>query len=156
MTQLYFAFGSNMSRLTLEDRGVVARLTGAALLSDHRLAFTLPSQRWTGRAADILPAAGHEVWGVVWDMEDPLALDPFERRYNRVDFEVLHGDGTGRSVFGYTVKPELRAIDEAPPAPAYLQRMIEGAIDGGVPNDYVESLRSRGAGWLAGNTSVQP
>jgi hypothetical protein len=146
MSQLYFAFGSNMSRLTLRDRGVHARAAGTAVLNDHRLAFTLPSVRWTGRAADVLPAEGDEVWGVLWDLSDPNALDPYERRYNRVEFDVVGHAGTQpggiRRVFAYTVKPELRAADEAPPAPAYLRRMVEGATEAGLPAGYVDFLQS--------------
>ncbi|MDA2979705.1 MAG: gamma-glutamylcyclotransferase [Actinomycetota bacterium] len=146
MSQLYFAFGSNMSRVTLRDRGVDVNPVGAALLKDHRLAFTLPSERWTGRAADILPAPGAEVWGVLWEMTDPDALDPFELRYNRSEVDVLQfptgqADPTQRA-FTYKVKPEHRAPDEAPPSHVYLSRMIEGAIEAGLPANYTEFLRS--------------
>lgn len=146
MSQLYFAFGSNMSRVTLRDRGVDVIPAGTAVLKDHRLAFTLPSQRWTGRAADVLPTPGTEVLGVLWEMAEPHALDPFELRYNRTEVDVLQFP-TGRAritkqAFTYQVKPEHRATDEAPPAPAYLSRMIEGAIDAGLPEHYTEFLRS--------------
>ncbi|MCP4303380.1 MAG: gamma-glutamylcyclotransferase [bacterium] len=148
MSQLYFAFGSNMSPVTLRDRGVAASPAGAALLRDHRLAFTLPSQRWTGRAADILPAPGGGVWGVLWEMADPEALDPFEMRYNRCEVEVLQFPmgrvSLTRRAFTYMVKPENRAADEAPPANEYLQRMVEGAIDAGLPNHYTDFLRNCG------------
>ena len=150
MPRLYFAFGSNMSSATLRERGVHAEMAGPALLRDHRLAFTLPSIRWTGRAADVLPADGHDVWGVLWDLSDPNALDPFERRYDRVAFNVEQGangkPAVPRQVFGYTVRPELRASDEASPAPAYLRRMINGATEAGLPESYIDFLRSCGAG----------
>ena len=60
-----------MSSVTLRDRRVVAKPAGTALLENHRLAFTLPSKRWTGRAADIRPAPGVGVWGVLWEMAEP-------------------------------------------------------------------------------------
>lgn len=146
MSQLYFAFGSNMSRLTLRDRRVDVKAAGTALLRNHRLAFTLPSKRWTGRAADILPAPGAGVWGVLWEMAEPHALDPFELRYNRSEVEVLQFPtgqaGPIQRAFTYTVKPEHRATNEAPPAYEYLQRMIEGAIDAGLPVYYTDFLRS--------------
>ncbi|MDJ0665218.1 MAG: gamma-glutamylcyclotransferase family protein [Acidimicrobiia bacterium] len=148
MSQLYFAFGSNMSSATLRERGVAAEMAGPALLRDHRLAFTLPSIRWTGRAADVLPAPGQEVWGVLWNLSDSNALDPFERRYHRVEFTVEQNGnghaGPARRALGYIVRPELRAPDEAPPAPAYLRRMVEGATEAGLPHAYVDFLRSCG------------
>ena len=149
MSQLYFAFGSNMSLLTLRDRGVDANPVGAALLRDHRLAFTLPSERWTGRAADILPVLGVGVWGVLWELSEPDALDPFELRYNRAEVDVLQFPtgraGVTQEAFTYSVKPEHRAAEEAPPAPGYLRRMIEGAIDAGLPAYYTDFLRSHGS-----------
>jgi hypothetical protein len=146
MSPLYFAFGSNMSRSTLRDRGVDVIPAGTALLRDHRLAFTLPSQRWTGRAADILPTPGAEVWGVLWQIRKPAALDPFELRYDRSQFDVLQLQagraGITRQALAYTVKEMHRAPDEAPPAREYLRRMIEGAVDAGLPARYIEFLRS--------------
>ena len=150
MSQLYFAFGSNMAATTLLERGVRAQMAGPALLRNHRLAFTLPSTRWTGRAADVLPDESRTVWGVLWNLADRNALDPFELRYDRVEFDVeLRTNGDTRiahRVFGYTVKPELRATNEAPPAPAYLDRMIEGATAAGVPGEYIGFLRSHSSG----------
>lgn len=135
-----------MSRSTLRDRRVDVTPAGTALLRDHRLAFTLPSKRWTGRAADVLPASGDGVWGVLWEMPEPDALDPFELRYNRSEVDVLQFPtgqaGRIRRAFTYTVKPEHRAAVEGPPAYEYLQRLIEGAIDAGLPDYYIEFLRS--------------
>lgn len=149
MSQLYFAYGSNMSQGTLCERGIDAELAGPARLKNHRLAFTLPSIRWTGHAADVLPAAGSEVWGVLWELADPNALDPFERRYHRVEFDVERTAagraGIPQRVFSYKVRSELRAAEEAPPASAYLRRMIEGATEAGLPAHYVGFLRSAGS-----------
>ena len=149
MPHLYFAFGSNMSPVTIRERVVGATPAGTALLRNHRLAFTLPSKRWTGRAADVLPASGAGVWGVLWEITDPGSLDEFEKRYDRGVIDVLRfgqGDlaGTPTRAFTYTAKSEHRAADEAPPAAAYLERMIEGAQHGGLPSDYIAFLRSCG------------
>ena len=141
--QNYFAFGSNMARTTLDERSVRAGRVGAAYVAEHRLAFTLPSQRWTGHAADMLPDRNHRTWGVLWQLEDPHALDPYETRYDRVPITVtLSGEGSSRptTAFTYTVKPELRAVWEDSPAPAYLDRMLVGAAEAGLPAAYVEFL----------------
>lgn len=139
-----------MSPETIRERGVGADSIGPALLRNHRLAFTLPSKRWTGRAADVLPAPGAGVWGILWELSEPSALDEFEKRYDRAEFEVLRfgeGDTAGLAVeaFTYTVKPELRAGDEASPSSAYLERMVEGAQHGGLPSEYIGFLESCGA-----------
>ena len=142
---LYFAFGSNMAAATLAERQVVARLVGPAYAADHRLAFTLVSQRWTGRAADLLPQTGDRTWGVVWDLADPHALDPFERRYDRVPITVTRSNGDLGSehnvdAFTYTVKAQHRDRTDALPAPAYLERMVAGARDAGIPRSYLRFL----------------
>lgn len=147
MSHLYFAYGSNMSPATIRERVVGATPAGTALLRHHRLAFTLPSKRWTGRAADVLPAPGSGVWGVLWELPDWGALDEFEKRYDRAEFDVLRfgqRDQAGilTRAFTYTVKPEHRAADEAPPAAAYLERMIQGAQHGDLPSDYIGFLKS--------------
>lgn len=148
-TTLYFAYGSNMSPTTMRERVGVGTPSGSALVRHHRLAFTLPSMRWTGHAADIVPSKGAEVWGVLWELPDPKALDAFEQRYDRIEVDVLRfrearNRGVRARAITYTVKPEHRAEREAPPAAAYLERLIDGAQAGGLPVDYVEFLRSCG------------
>jgi hypothetical protein len=141
----YFAFGSNMARTTLEERGVRARRIGPGVASDYRLAFTLPSQRWTGHAADLLAELGQRTWGVLWELADPDALDPFERRYDRIPIAIIRsGNGSGSELpveaFTYTVKVEHRAASEDLPAPAYLDRMLDGARETGLPPSYIQFL----------------
>ncbi len=75
-----------MSLLTLRDRGVDANPVGAALLRDHRLAFTLPSERWTGRAADILPKQGIRK---PWKLYQNYFKDTFSLKYSKIDDGVL-------------------------------------------------------------------
>jgi len=142
---LYFAFGSNMAEETLRERGVAATRIGAAYLPDHRLAFTLPSQRWTGRAADLRPHAGAITWGVIWSLDDANALDPYEQRYDRISISVMRPDaGTDGAVdaFTYTVKPENRAVPEDLPSSDYLDRMLKGARAAGIPRHWIRHLES--------------
>lgn len=132
-----------MAQATLQERGVVATRLGAAFVADYRLAFTLPSQRWTANAADLLPDPGGRVWGVLWEMSDPYALDPFELRYDRVPLEVSRPNGETElplDAFTYMVKPENRAGDETLPASAYLDRMVTGAGEAGLPQTYIDFL----------------
>ncbi len=143
----YFAFGSNMAQATLHERSVAATRLGAAFVADYRLAFTLPSQRWTGNAADLLPDPGGLAWGVLWEMSDPNALDPFELRYDRVPVEVTRSNGNDGTThrfdaFTYLVKPENRTRNEGSPATAYLERMLEGAGEAGLPEEYLQFLQA--------------
>ena len=134
-----------MARTTLVERGVRARRAGAGFVADYRLAFTLPSQRWTGHAADLLPEPGNRAWGVLWELADPSALDPFELRYDRIPITIrrsANGSASEQAVqaFTYTIKSEHRADGEDLPAPSYLDRMLEGAREAGLPNTYLRFL----------------
>ena len=139
---VYFAYGSNMASSTLAERAVGARRVGIGRLLDHRLGFTLPSHRWGGRAADIVPEIGGVVWGVLWRVEDAGALDGFEVRYDRIEVAVEEDPGQTMSAFTYRVRAELRADDEGIPAPAYLARLVVGAGEAGIPDEYLAFLRS--------------
>ncbi len=131
-----------MARTTLDERGVRASLVGAAFVSDMRLAFTLPSLRWTGYAADLVAAPGERAWGVLWDLENPQSLDEFERRYNRRTLTARTDNGSisRHRTYKYTVKSAHRAAEEGTPAPEYLQRMLDGARDAGLPGSYAQFL----------------
>lgn len=146
----YFAYGSNMSASVLLDR-VDGQHAGRAVLRDHRLAFTLPSRRWGGRAADIVPAAGAEVWGRLWVVdEDGLAvLDRYEAAYRRVGVRVERIDGGGRpgevlDAVTYVVRDERRAPDDGTPDAEYRRHLVTGAEECGLPESYLRSLRRSG------------
>ncbi|MGD2051928.1 MAG: gamma-glutamylcyclotransferase family protein, partial [Acidimicrobiia bacterium] len=151
MSRLYFAYGSNMSETTLRERGIEAERAGIGLLRGYRLAFTLPSRRWTGRAADILATPQTGVWGVVWRIAEATVLDAYEANYDRIVTAVTRygrsrSDGwapDGRSeVWTYAVRVARKSATEAPPAPAYAQRMREGAEAARLPRHYLAFLRA--------------
>jgi gamma-glutamylcyclotransferase (GGCT)/AIG2-like uncharacterized protein YtfP len=142
----YFAYGSNMSEAVLRDR-VDAEAAGKAVLRDHRLAFTLPSRRWGGRAADIVPAGGAEVWGRLWSVDDEgiEMLDGYEAAYRRVVVRVERVDGDARpaplDALTYVVRDERRAPDEGAPAAAYRRHLVAGGEECGLPANYLRVLR---------------
>ena len=53
---------------------------GVACLRGYQLAFTRYSSTWGGGVADIIPAVGSEVWGLVYGLTDENleALDVYE------------------------------------------------------------------------------
>jgi len=137
---LYFAYGSNMSA-ELFDRRIGGVSLGSARLADHRLVFDLPSQRWTGHAANIRPASGTETWGRLWEIEaDRLAvLDEYERAYHRIEVVVDH-DGRSVPAFTYTVREERRSETPGSPVPSYREHMLAGGRACGLPPRYIESI----------------
>ena len=134
---LYFAYGSNLDAVQMRARCPTARPLRVARLADHRLDFTHYSTRWQGGAADILPAPGMAVWGLVYEMgpEDFARLDPFESGYRRIDLAL---DGTGEllTATSYTVV----AKGQFAPHPVYLEKMLRWGARWRLPGDYLAAL----------------
>jgi gamma-glutamylcyclotransferase len=148
----YFAYGSNMAAAVLRSR-VGAEPVGRAVLRGYRLAFTLPSQRWGGRAADIVPDDGAEVWGRLWSVDDEgiAVLDGYEAAYRRVVVGVERVDGGGLpagrvDAVTYVVREERRAPDDGDPHPGYRAHLVTGAEECGLPDAYTRQLRGPGEG----------
>lgn len=144
MSHLYFAYGSNLDLGKLHRWAPSARFATTGRVVDRRLAFTRKSTRWGARAADVLPAPGHHVWGALFHVEerDLRGLDACEgapRNYRRVDVEVDTGDRT-RPALTYEVVD--RHLPEAPPSPDYLATILRGADAVGLHAGWIDSITS--------------
>ncbi|MEX2500932.1 MAG: amidohydrolase [Trueperaceae bacterium] len=75
-----FAYGSNMDPVQMRRRCPSARFVARAWLPDFALAFPRWSPKRGCGVADVVPAPGGRVWGVVYDLdeEDGRALDGYE------------------------------------------------------------------------------
>jgi AIG2-like family len=135
----YFAFGSNLDADQMAQRCPGSRVGFRACLLDHRIAFTYASRRWGGGAADVVPAPGHEVWGMVWELsDDDLArLDGYELGYQRCALEVIDGAGMTHTVTSYSVV----AKGEHRPTQEYLDKMLRWGEHWGFPRRYLDLLR---------------
>jgi gamma-glutamylcyclotransferase len=139
----YFAYGSNLAAHVMEQWCPGAAYLGPARLDGFRLAFLRDSTRWKAGAADVIPAAGHAVWGAVYavGVEDLDALDRKEfvadSGYRRRDV-VVHHDGAEVAAATYEVVDKAR--DELTPSAEYLALMLEGARERGLPDAWLEHL----------------
>lgn len=143
MTTLYFAYGSNMASSQLAAWGTEHRALGAAELRDHRLAFLRRSIRWQAGAADIVHASGESVWGVLWELPfgaseldvKEAAGDAYRRRLVRVGL-----DGSEVSAMAYEVIE--KEPEEVPPRREYLDLMLAGAREHGLPQAWLARLEA--------------
>lgn len=92
--------------------------------------------------ATIEAIAGHVVHGVVWELDedDLAALDGFEGvpdRYRR-ELLVVTIDGAVVDAVVY-IDPR---IEPGPPREGYLERIVDGALEHGLPEEWVEQLRA--------------
>ena len=142
---LYFAYGCNMASSEMELSCPEHRFVGVARLDGHRLEFRRRSVRWGGGAADVVPAKGESVWGVLYELPEG-ALDALDAKegagfaYGRVDVEVSL-NGKRRRAIAYEV--ERKEPEEVAPTADYMRLLLAGAAERGLPAGYVDSIGSR-------------
>ena len=145
---LYFAYGSNMDRTQMRERCAGAQLLCKAMLPDYELQFTRTSKKLNGGVADILPAQGTIVWGVVYHLEaeDRDRLDKKEGvpvgAYRHESITVLADGDLGRRLKVFTYVVCSKESPRPKPTTAYLERLFTGAEDGQLPASYIELLRA--------------
>lgn len=132
----YFAYGSNMDPLQMQDRCPTARPLATALLSHHR--FQIDGRGF----ATVTPCAGSSVCGIVWEITetDEASLDQYEgvpnfyvKQYHPVQF-----DDRVESMLVYASTDQSSQLGRT----EYLERIISVAEESHLPADYVRELRS--------------
>ena len=145
---LYFAYGSNMYWAQIKSRCPSAEYFSVAELKDHHLAFTRKSEPRNCGSADVVPEQGHNVWGVIFKVEDSEIrnLDKAEdfvmgriyNGYTRQQTQVyVDGDRDPTVVSIYFAEKQKN-----PPLPSfeYKTLIVEGAKHWGLPQKYIEGL----------------
>ena len=139
MGVVYFAYGSNLDAEQMQERCPSSYPLVPVHLSGHRLSFTHLSKRWGGGAADILPAVGENVWGMLYGLEakDLARLDRFEAGYEQLQVQVTEADGKERSALTYTAREK----GTYPPTDEYIDKMLTWGTHWGFPPAYLTQLR---------------
>ncbi|KAJ8942163.1 hypothetical protein NQ318_002553 [Aromia moschata] len=151
---LYFAYGSNLLSQRIHINNPSAIRAGIAKLNDYQLNFVTYSKRWKGASATIVPNKGSHVWGALWEisMADMEHLDDQEGvRHNiyiplMVDVENPIGEWLNCRVYMQTAKVQAVSkiedlAEDHQPSAIYLNTMLKGAIESGLPQDYLEFLK---------------
>jgi gamma-glutamylcyclotransferase len=147
--ELYnFAYGSNMNSEQVRARCTNAKLVAVAKLPDHQLAFYGNTPEWDGAEETVLPAPGNEVWGVIYELtpSDKEKLDDWQDAlfdgsgaYFHSPAKVTDQQGKEYSVLLYK-KAKLGNPEK--PSEEYLNFIVQGAVERGLPAAYVDQLRS--------------
>jgi cation transport regulator ChaC len=147
---LYFAYGSNMWRAQMHERCPDHELIGKAVLPGYALCFPRSSPIRNCGVAGIVEQPGADVWGVVYRLhdEDMAALDRREgydpakpahvNRYNRKTVRVLK-DAAALDCLTYLARAEPGTHV---PSVHYMSALITGAVENGLPAEYVSQLRT--------------
>ncbi len=146
---LYFAYGSNMCTRYLREYCPAAEPVMPAALANFHIEFRRFSTNLGGGISTIQPAPGELVHGVLFAIPSAEieVLDVLENvpdgLYTRDSFLMLDAAGEWRRAELYRI-----VTPEGPFAPAeqYIEWMLEGAREHGLPDDYIARIASfRGA-----------
>ena len=131
----YFAYGSNLCARQMAQRCPDASDPRPAVLTDHDW---LINQRGV---ATVEPFAGNQVHGVLWQLSDHdlATLDsaegvPVRYRRDRLTVDTDNGPSPAWVYIDHRVTP-------GPPRPGYLSKIIDGAVQHGLPQRWIEYLR---------------
>lgn len=138
----YFAYGSNMNHLQMENRCPGARFLGPGRLDGYRFLIN------TRGVATLCEEAGACVYGALWELPPGAIqiLDRFEGvdagRYHRKRLHVVHED-LGPTPAMIYLDPR---VEPGLPRPGYLETVLRGAGDCGLPHWYQDALTQWGNG----------
>lgn len=138
---LYFAYGSNMSTKQLTQRGIKPKRSFIAELRAHTLEFNKLSNDGSTKV-NIERNASSKVLGVVFEISasDLAELDRYEgapEHYKRQTIRVRSEDN---EVHNATTYVAVRKAQDLKPKAEYVRKIIEGAVEAGLPWSYIEPL----------------
>lgn len=145
----YFAYGSNMQRATLcERRGIACQRAIPAQAIGWRVVFDKPPLIPIGESfANIVPEPDATAFGVLFEIaaSDLDHLDLTEGvligNYDRVPIVARPLSDLSEMIEAHTLSSS-RQDPSLNPSQRYMSLVIEGALEHGLPADYVAFLRS--------------
>lgn len=145
----YFAYGSNMQSATLRGRrGVAYSRALPVRVRGWRLVFDKPPLIALGNGfANIVPDPGAETLGVAFEMTqadlEHVELTEGVRigNYAAVEVEAWALGDAGSALRARSLSSGRRDAGLLP-SRRYMSLLIEGALEHGLPADYVEALRA--------------
>ena len=152
----YFAYGSALSRRHIgewaAEHGVDARLFARgtpAVLRGYKLAFDVESRFWGGRVANLHEDKDSAVHGVLFEIPVP-ARDAILRKEGvptglsqEIDVTV-QAEGKDVAAKAFVAKPEKRT-GEGAPSGRLLAYLVEGAAERGLPQEWIDVLKTHAA-----------
>jgi cation transport regulator ChaC len=143
----YFAYGSNMNTALMLTRCAKPVAAGVARLPQHRIAFHGYSSTWDGAVESCVSAPGRDLWGVLYKLtpSDGDRLDSWldvrldgTGTYFHYPARVMDGQGTTHTVLLY--KKDVLG-EPRMPSREYLDVIVRGAEEHGLPARYIDGLR---------------
>jgi hypothetical protein len=151
-TVWYFAYGSNLSRAVMQSRAGQILDAQLGRLENYELLFNKKVRGGTAEA-NIQPARGKTVLGVLYKLTE-TALRSLDRstgvpgHYRRIEVSAFDSAGNKISAQAYIASKVEKGLR---PAGHYLQTILEGATENGLPEHYLEAIRKAAGISLNGN-----
>ena len=137
----YFAYGSNMNWQQMQRRCPSSQVICVARLPDYRFGITRHSRLRDCGTANIYPARGEEIWGIIYEVSDAelTVLDSFEDGYRR---EILSFYPIEEGKQPLDALVYVADIEQNVPRPnaEYRRLILEGAKHWKLPESYVALL----------------
>lgn len=149
--RLHFIYGVHLDPKLLATHCYGAQALAVARLDDFQLDFCGYTMKWDGGEEALQPRPGAATWGVVYalDLLDGERLDQeFSVRldgtgsYFHYPADVVDRQGQRHSVLLYMRNSFGSA---RPPSTEYLQRLVQGGRQMGLPEDYLATLAAHPA-----------
>lgn len=142
-TAWYFAYGSNMNRAQMRSRAGEIFEERPARLEGYELVFNKKA-RGGSSTANIHPAAGKTVYGVLYKIAEPAfrSLDRYEgvpEHYRRIEVNVTGPEANKIAAQAYIATKVEKGLR---PAAHYLQGILEGAGEHGLPQSYIAEIKA--------------
>jgi gamma-glutamylcyclotransferase len=140
----YFAYASNMKRAQMQSRAGEILEERLATLPDYEVAFNKKARGGTA-TANISQSPGKSVLGVLYRIRESAFsnLDRFEgapQHYRRTELSVV--DAAGNRIPAQVFIAARVEKQPLRPASHYLQTMVEGASEHGLPANYIEKIQA--------------
>ncbi len=142
----YFAYGSNLLEDQKKERTGDIRKAIKCYLPGYKFVFNKRGS--CGEIyANILPDDNEKVWGVIY-LCNPEAIKEMDvsegvakGHYHHIDVEVITDDGEKVSAMTYEAGSDYIVLD-GKPSKEYLKKIIEGAENHGLPEDYIQYIEN--------------
>jgi len=147
LRHMYFAYGSNLLNEEILKDAPEAEPFCLAYIPRLRLVFNKHSTERGSDAANVLDDSTATVWGYVYRLSDEgrKGLREREAGYTErsVDAVLLAKDETPSVVKAFTFVAKQACQVACGAAPSYLDVVVAGALQRGLPEDYVSWLRAQ-------------
>ncbi len=138
---IYFAYGSNLKKEQMNQRNVIIYESHKGFIKDYKLEFNKESKYGSSKA-NITKAINEIVWGVCFELD----IDGFENlRKCEIGYdeqEVVVCDENQEMLVIAKTFISNKICDKLP-TKEYLDRIIEGAKQHELPEDYIKNLEEQ-------------